>query len=451
MVVGKKLRSIQEGYENMKQGNFDHTILLLQGGGALGAYQAGAYEGLVEAGIAPDWVVGISIGAINAALIAGSPPGRRVERLREFWDRVSEYAPLIPPPWMYSIRPTLNQLSSSTAAMCGVPGFFTPRIPPPPFLNPNGTPPEAMSYYDTEPLKGTLEELVDFDLINRNNVRLSLGAVHVRTGKSVYFDNHDIRIGPDHVRASGALPPGFPPVVIEGEHYWDGGILCNSPILYMLNDLPRMSALVVQVDIFRADGELPRDMDEVMSRDKDIRLASKTVFNANYIRDLVEIRTSLKQLFAKLPASFKDDPDVRKLAPLCNTGEMTIARLTNRGLSHSNHTKGFDFSRATVNELWTTGLDDVRHSITRIKSMQARELGPSVRVYELPDDTLLSTVRAKDRKEEEPELAPRGFQGMGSRRMKAERVGHNGERNRRRAGRQGRRGDRNRRRTYSSA
>jgi NTE family protein len=428
----------------MKRGEFDHTILLLQGGGALGAYQAGAYEGLVEAGIAPDWVVGISIGGINAALIAGNPPGRRVERLREFWDRVSEHAPLIPPPWLNSVRPTLNQLSSTAAALYGVPGFFSPRLPPPPIYNPDGNPPEAMSFYDTEPLRSTLEELVDFDLINREKVRLSLGVVNVSTGKSIYFDNQQTRIGPDHVRASGALPPGFPPVVIEGEHYWDGGILCNSPMLYVLNDLPRMCALLVQVDIFMAEGELPRDMDEVLRREKDIRLASKTLFNTNYIRELLEMRTALKELLPKLPASLKDEPSVRKLAPLCDIGEMTIARLTNRGLSHSGHTKGYDFSRATVNELWATGLDDVRHSVARIERMRPRELGSGIRVYDLPYGTT-SDVMPESKAEPEQELTrspsrPRAtrlgrVRGSRLRRTQPGRVRYNGGRMRHRASR----------------
>ncbi|MDB6068780.1 MAG: hypothetical protein JWR26_4988 [Pedosphaera sp.] len=417
----------------MKKRNFDHTILLLQGGGALGAYQAGAYEGLVEAGLAPDWVVGISIGAINAALIVGNPPGRRVERLHEFWERVSGHAPLIPPPWMSSIRPTLNQMSATASVMNGVPGFFTPRMPPPPNFNPDGTPPEAMSYYDTEPLKLTLEELVDFDLINRQKVRLSLGVVNVSTGKSIYFDNQLTRIGPDHVRASGALPPGFPPVVIEGEHYWDGGILCNSPMLYVLNDLPRVSSLLVQVDIFMAAGDLPRDMDEVLMREKDIRLSSKSMFNTNYIRELLEMRTALMELLPKLPASLKNDPSVRKLTPLCEIGDMTIARLTNRGLSHSGHTKGFDFSRATVNELWETGLNDVRHSVATIASMRARELGSSIRVYEIPPDTSASLADFKihpEEREEEPELPPRRSRSVRPRRPQAVSGRHNGERNR---------------------
>src|SRR5581483_6301789 len=227
----------------MKRG-FDHNILLLQGGGALGAYQAGAYEGLMEAGIAPDWVVGISIGGINAALIAGNPPERRVERLREFWHRVSSRVPLIPGPWLDPVRPMLNQLSATTSMMTGVPDFFRPRVPTPSFYVPCETP-DRLSYYDTEPLRKTLEELADFDLINEKKVRLSLGVVSLSTGQSRYFDNEEMEIGPDHVRASGALPPGLPPIGIDGDYYWDGGVVSNTPLMYVLENLPRMRALVV--------------------------------------------------------------------------------------------------------------------------------------------------------------------------------------------------------------
>lgn len=366
----------------MKQG-FDHNILLLQGGGALGAYQAGAYEGLVEAGLAPDWVVGISIGAINAALIAGNPPERRVERLREFWERVSSHVPLIPPFWLAPIRPMLNQLSAMASALFGAPGLFSPRVPPPSFAIPN-EPPDRLSYYDTTPLKHTLEELVDFDLINRHQVRLSLGAVNVRTGQSVYFDNHETRLGPDHVRASGALPPGLPLVEVGGEYYWDGGIVSNSPLWHVLENLPKMRALVLQIDIFRADGDLPQDMDEVSRRNTDIRYSSKMPFNNERLRQLAEMKAALTRLLAKLPPAFKDDPDVQKLAPVRDVGEMTIARLTNRGLSHAGQSKGSDFSRATVKELWATGLEDVRHSVASICSMHPTQFGAIARIYDLP-------------------------------------------------------------------
>jgi NTE family protein len=390
----------------MKRG-FDHNILLLQGGGALGAYQAGAYQGLLESGMAPDWVVGISIGGFNAALIAGNPPERRVERLREFWERLSSHAPLIPPPWFDPVRPMLNQLSATASIMCGVPGFFRPRVPTPSFSIPVESP-ERLSYYDTEPLRETLEELVDFDLINRERVRLSLGVVSLSTGQSVYFDNHNTRIGPDHVRASGALPPGLPPVKVDGDYYWDGGVVSNTPLMYVLENLPRMRALVVQVDIFRPDGELPEDMDEVMRRSLDVRFSSRLPLGAEQIKKLAEMKSALTRLLAKLPASLKNDPDVQKLAPIRDVGEMTIARLTNRGLSHAGYSMDYEFSRATVKELWATGLEDVRRSVATIGSMQPTEIGCIARLYDLPpENKAVPTDAAANRPQPKPASKPR--------------------------------------------
>lgn len=363
--------------------DFDHYILLLQGGGALGAYQAGAYEGLLEAGIPLDWVVGISIGAINATIIAGNPPERRVERLREFWERVSSHAPLIPPPWFEPVRPMFNQMSATTSISFGVPHFFQPRVPAPSFFVPC-EPPERLSYYDTEPLRSTLQELVDFDFINRHSVRLSLGAVSLSTGQSTYFDNHQTRIGPDHVRASGALPPGLPPVGIDGDYYWDGGVVSNSPLMYVLENLPRMRALVLQIDIFRRAGELPQDMDEVMRRKLDITFSSRMPVSDAGVKKLAEMKAALSRLLAKLPPSLKDDPDVQKLKPVRDVGEMTIARLTNRGLSHAGYSMDYEFSRATVRELWATGLEDVRRSVASIDSMQPTAIGCIARLYDLP-------------------------------------------------------------------
>ena len=197
----------------MERKEFDHEICSLQGGGALGAYQAGVYEGLVEVGVAPTWVVGISIGAINASLI-GNPPEQRVERLREFWQRVSRDVTPPLPAWLDLLRPTVNFMAAMSAATFGIRAFFTPRMPPASFAA-DGTE-GALSVYDTTPLKATLQELVDFNLINSGQVRLSLGAVDVRKGTSVYFDTKSTQIHADHVRASGALPPGFPPVTIDG-------------------------------------------------------------------------------------------------------------------------------------------------------------------------------------------------------------------------------------------
>ena len=284
-------------------GKHDHAVLVLQGGGALGAYQAGAFAALASAGFRPDWLTGVSIGAINSTLIAGNPPERRVERLTEFWDRVSAWEPFVPPPWLDPLRPWFNSLNFAGTASFGSPGFFTPRLVPP-LLAPKGTA-GALSIYSTAPLKATLEELADFDLINSKRVRLSLGAVSLRTGESVYFDNQNTVITPEHVMASGALPPGFPPVTIDGEVYLDGGIASNSPLAYVMEQNFRLSALIFQVDVFSGAGPLPEDLAQVQERVKDIQYASKRRLNAERIQDLERMRTTLHRVLAKLPKALK--------------------------------------------------------------------------------------------------------------------------------------------------
>lgn len=372
---------ISSAQSSPKRSKRNNTVLVLQGGGALGAYQAGVYEGLAEAGVIPDWIAGVSIGAINAALIAGNPPDRRVERLREFWDRVSSIAPLLLPAPFTVFRPMLNYLSATAATTVGVPGFFKLRIPPPFFASAGSQ--SALSLYDTAPLKTTLQELVDFDLINRRNVRLSLGAVNIMTGHSVYFDNREIQIHADHVRASGSLPPSFPPIEIEGERYWDGGVVSNTPLLYVLDDCPKMDALIVQVDLFNATGELPAKFDQVLERQKDIQYSSKTPFNTNRIKELTKLRGALSRLLAKLPPAFAEDPDVQTLSRGYVAGQITVAHLTNRPLSHSTQSKDYEFSRATVNELWTAGLEDVRRAATAKAWAEPEELWEGVRIYDL--------------------------------------------------------------------
>jgi NTE family protein len=356
-------------------------VLVLQGGGALGAYQAGVYEALDRQALQPDWVAGISIGAINAALIAGNPPARRVERMRTFWDRVSAAAPLILPPALDPLRLAFNRISSFGAVAFGINGFFSPRVPPPYFAEEGSA--GALSFYDTEPLKRTLEELVDFDLVNDHSTRLSVGAVKVRTGDSVYFDNRHRHIGVDHIRASGALPPGFPPVLIEDEPYWDGGIVSNSPLWYVLDDSPRLNALIVQVDLFSAKGELPANLNEVLERAKDIQYSSKTRFNTKRVKELNELHQVLGRLLEQLPPALRNGPDGRLLARLCAQGDITIAHLINRRLTHSAQSKDYDFSRTTVNELWAAGLDDVRRSVANVDLLKPRDAGFGMRVYDL--------------------------------------------------------------------
>jgi len=342
----------------------DHTLLVLQGGGALGAYQAGVYEALSEKGFAPDWVTGVSIGAVNAALIAGNAADSRVARLREFWERVSSGVPLIAPAALDPMRRTFNLFSASAAATFGVPGFFHPRIPPA-VLAPEGTL-AALSVYDTQPLRETLHEFVDFDIVNGKGMRFSVGAVEVRTGNSKYFDNYkpetgDIKV--EHVMASGALPPGFPPVKIGSEFYWDGGLVSNSPLWYVLDETPNLEALILQVDLFSARGKMPENLDQVLERAKDIQYSSKTRFNTTRVKQFEDVAAALHRVLDKLPDKLKDDADVRLLAEATRRRRVSVVQLINRRFDHSSQAKDYDFSRATVRALWDAGRDAVHRTM----------------------------------------------------------------------------------------
>jgi NTE family protein len=358
----------------------DQRILVLQGGGALGAYQAGVYEGLAAAEFAPNWVAGVSIGAINSALIAGNPPERRTERLREFWNRVSARAPFILPAGMDFARPLMNRMSAASVATFGVPGFFAPRKLPP-YFAPDGSL-GALSYYDTEPLRGTLEELVDFDRLNNGDVRVSLGAVNVRTGESVYFDSGTDRLTADHVMASGALPPGFPPAVIDGEYYWDGGIMSNTPLQYVCEDF-RMSALIVTVDLFSGWGTLPQNLDQVQERTKDIQYQSRQRLTDSRIREIEALRSTLADVLAKLPASMRADPQVQTLAEVSQRGPLSLIRMVNHHNTGSSDFKDYEFSRATVDDLWRGGQYDIQKVLKHPESCRLTDYGNGVRVFNL--------------------------------------------------------------------
>jgi NTE family protein len=358
----------------------EHRILLLQGGGALGAYHGGVYEGIAAVGFAPDWVVGISIGAINAALIAGNPPERRVERLHEFWNRMSGQAPFVLPDAMDFARPMMNKMAAASAMFFGIPGFFSPRMPPPQFA-PEGTL-AAMSYYDTEPLRTTLEELVDFDRINSGDIRLSLGAVNARTGESIYFDSTTHKISASHVLASGALPPGFPPAEIDGEYYFDGGIMSNTPLQYVAKDF-RLNALIVAVDLFSGLGKLPQNIAQVQERVKDISFQSKTRFSFDQVRQIEAIRSALAGVLAKLPANLRSDPQVKKLQEISRRGPLSLVHLVNRCDTKSSDFKDYEFSRATVTDLWRAGHDDVQKVLQHPQACTVTDLGNGVRVFDL--------------------------------------------------------------------
>lgn len=361
-------------------GQHEQRILVLQGGGALGAYQAGVFEGLSTAGFSPNWVAGTSIGAINSALIAGNPPERRVERLRAFWERVSASTSSFGlPSGMDALRPWLNQMSAASVATFGVPGFFTPRLPPP-ALSVDGTV-AALSYYDTEPLRATLNELVDFDLINRQQVRLSLGAVNVCTGQAMFFDNTSCSIDASHVMASGALPPGFPPVQIEGEWYWDGGLMSNTPLLHVAEDR-QVNALVVQVDLFSGTGELPRNMDGVEERAKDIQYQSKYRFTTERFRKIEELRSALAQVLATLPEEQRATPTVEQLLAISRREPVSLVRLVNRHDTRSSKFKDYEFSRATVTDLWKGGRDDIHRFMTNPMGSRVTDAGNGFRLFE---------------------------------------------------------------------
>jgi NTE family protein len=341
----------------------EEQILVLQGGGALGAYQAGAYEALCAGGHAPTWVAGISIGAINAALIAGNPPERRVARLHEFWDTVTagSIGGLPGVPGMEpggDFHELLNEASAFATALFGRPGFFTPRFPPP-FLHPRSTP-GAISWYDTEPLQSTLLRLVDFDLLNSGAVRLSVGAVNVRSGNFAYFDTSRQRLDVRHIMASGALPPGFPPVEIDGEWYWDGGLVSNTPLDYVLEQPGSPRRLVFQIDLFAATGPLPADLAQVIEREKDIRYSSRTRLNTDRARQRQALAQAARRLFARLPASLADDPDLLALKDATLERAVSVVHLIYRRASHETHSKDYEFSRLSMLDHWQSGIDDVR-------------------------------------------------------------------------------------------
>jgi len=298
---------------------FQSVALLLQGGGALGAYQAGAYEALTAHGIEPTWVAGISIGAINCAIIAGNPLEKRVEKLRAYWEKVSDSGERgFIDSWLAlwpgeEARRFANQFVSAMILSDGVPGFFEPRIPPP-YLAPCG--PEATSWYDTKALKATLEELVDFDRINAKETRFSVGAVEITSGNFAYFDNATDVIGAEHVMASGALPPAFGPVEIDGKSYWDGGLVSNTPLEWVLSARSDLDTLIFQVDLWSARGDLPRDLAGVATRTKDIQYSSRTRAATDHFRMVQKLRATFHELMEKMPRALRESRESKFLADL---------------------------------------------------------------------------------------------------------------------------------------
>ncbi len=368
------------------QGAAEKRVLVLQGGGALGSYQAGVYEALTATGFRPNWVAGISIGAINAALIAGNPVESCVERLRTFWERASSTLTGKPLFTDERSRGAFTEVAALSTMVFGVPGFFRPRFPPPLFF-PTGSTVE-LGFYDTAPLRRTLEELVDFDRLNSGETRFSVGAVNVQTGNFTYFDSAHQRIGPEHVMASGALPPGFPPVEIEGEFYWDGGLVSNTPIQYVLDQTQRSDLLIFQVDLFSARGRLPTTLIEAAEREKDIRYSSRTRMNTDVALELHEAKAAVRALLERLPGDLGDHPDVRRLREFSQENAVTVVHLINRRRKFDSSAKDYEFSRVTMLEHWDDGRTDVETTLADAAWLGRDRPEHGVAVFDLAQDGL---------------------------------------------------------------
>ncbi|WP_303977409.1 patatin-like phospholipase family protein [Dongia mobilis] len=349
---------------------YETVALVLQGGGALGSYQAGVYEGLHEAGIQPNWFAGISIGALNAAILGGNAPEKRLEKLNEFWETICQSA--LFPAFMLGaevatllgdgdMRTLAGAWSSMRSMVEGQRGFFTPRLPPP-FLNTFGGP-EASSFYDTAPLKATLERLVDFDRINSRETRVSVGAVNVETGNFEYFDNANRNLQAEHFMASGALPPGFPAVEIEGKHYWDGGLVSNTPLMEVISCPPRRDTLTFQVDLWSAKGQLPQNLLDVDERRKYITYSSRTRLVTDVAGQMQRLRHALRKAIDKIPADLQNDAELAPLRELACSKVYNTVQLIYRDKQFETHSKDYEFSLLNMREHWQAGLDDIRETL----------------------------------------------------------------------------------------
>ena len=359
-------------------------VLVLQGGGALGAYQAGVYQALHEHDLAPDWIVGTSIGAINAALLAGNPEAQRMERLRQFWDRISHQDGIDPAKITDAQRRSNIWLSTLDIVMRGVPGFFAPRWFSP-FSAGLAVQPEVASFYDTAALANTLGDLIDFDYLNApGGTRLTVNAMQVKTGELAGFDNTRHILNVDHVRASGAMPPGFPPVRIDGELYWDGGLYSNTPLETVLDDLPHVDTLCFMVDLWSAEGPEPTTLDEVQTRAKDVTFASRS---KRHIEDYLrthDLQHKLRELYVALPEHAKSPEGVKELAALGCDSTMHIVRLPYAGRDWHMASKDINFTKGSIAWRWDQGYRDAMRAIEHAGWLAEVPEETGLVVHELP-------------------------------------------------------------------
>jgi NTE family protein len=368
------VQPLRKTHIGLERPPFECVALLLQGGGALGAFQAGVYQALAEANLHPDWVAGISIGAINAALIAGNAPEQRLDKLHAFWNEITTqriFDPLgLAHYWLRGDmgHVLLNRLRAGATLLEGAPGFFTPRLPPP-YLAPPGTV-EATSWYDTSPLRSTLERLIDFDRINSGEMRFSVGTVNIRSGNFVYFDSTTHKIKPEHIMASGALPPGCPAVEVDGELYWDGGLVSNTPLQWVVQGDTRRDTLVFQVDLWSARGELPSDLNDVMARQKEIQYSSRTRANTDQFKQIQCVRVALANVLDQIPPEILETEDGKLLRSVADRKVYQIVHLIYRSKNYEVQSKDYEFSRVSMTDHWNAGYNDAIRTLRHPEALQ---------------------------------------------------------------------------------
>ncbi|PNG25533.1 patatin-like phospholipase family protein [Methylocella silvestris] len=360
---------------------YDRVALVLQGGGALGAYQIGVFQALSEAGVEPNWISGVSIGAINSAIIAGNTPISRLKNLEAFWNTVSGRKIWSYTPQGDHFRDLRNQTSSLFTLLMGQPGFFQPRRTSPWLQFPGSD--GATSYYDSAALKATLESLIDFDLLNDGRKRLSVGAVNVRTGNFVYFDTQKQRIGPEHIMASGALPPALPAVKIEGEYYWDGGIVSNTPLQYLLDQEEHLSSLVFQVDLFSARGVLPRQMSDVLTRHKEIVYSSRTRQNTDTFARIYKLKTQLVDALKRIPPELLLPGERELIAQAEKPAIVNIVQLIYQHKNYEGHARDYEFSGTSMREHWDSGYEDTLRTLRHPEWLRRSSLTKGVTLHDL--------------------------------------------------------------------
>ncbi len=369
---------------------FERVALVLQGGGALGAYQAGVYQALHEARIDVDWLCGTSIGAVNGALIAGNPPEKRVERLREFWETVTKPPIRLPNvPWFSDLpwagnghtRYWAHRINAFATMLHGAPGFFSPRPLPP--VASAAERPDQVSYYDLTPLKETLARLVDFDLINDDSLRFTVLATNVRSGEPAYFDNREQKIAAAHIVASASLPPSFPPTEIDGEYYWDGGVVSNSPMQFVVDNRGKYTALVFQVDLWDPHGEMPLDIPSANLRALEIHSASRLNVSLEQHKKMQKFRHALRRFLDDLPERCQNDPEVKFLSEQARVKVATVVQLKYQANKFESGGKMFEFSRQAMEEHWQAGYKDTRVALNEPGVFELPDVSEAARIFDV--------------------------------------------------------------------